>query len=186
MTPLPEQDTVAVRDGEASSERFGTRLNRAVGHVASRMASGALSTGDLAELRRISLDAPVTPTLWRLLYDLGEAEQSGPTAERRWATLFMGMAYCAGLHDYDMPLGRALAEAGWSEVRLTRLLEEQHERRLATRIRRMAQYLANKKQKANWADVARLLFFQSGEYADTVRLGIARAYYATLYRKENE
>lgn len=186
MNPLLEQEPTTENDGEATSEGFGKRLNKAVGSVAHRMQSGALSTGDLAELRRISPEAPVTPTLWRLLYELDEAEATGPTAERRWATLFMGMAYCAELHDYDVPLGRALAAAGWSEVRLTRLLEERHERRLATRIRRMAQYLANKKQKANWADVARLLFFRSGEYAENVRLNIARAYYATLYRQESE
>ena len=192
MNQPSEQVTADEPDAEAKidPESFGKRLNRAVGTVAKRMQSGALSTGDMAELRRISPSAPYTPTLWRVLHELGEQDaprwMSQMQWERRWAALFMGMAFGSGLHDYNVPLGRALAEAGWSEVRFTRLMEEKKGRGLATRVRRLAQYLASKKQRANWADVARMLFYQSGEAAENIRLGVARSYYRAVYAKGKE
>jgi CRISPR system Cascade subunit CasB len=111
------------------------------------------------------------------------------TRERRWATLLMGMAFCISphesLHDYGTPLGRALAEAGWSELRFVRLLRSTGEA-LEVEVRRVAQYLASTSQAANWHDVARLLFCQSGDVAEDIRLSISRSYYGALYAKEKQ
>jgi len=145
---------------------------------------GALGTGTLAELRRVSPQKPFTPSLWKLLLDLDEAEPWGglsqETYERRMATLAMGMAYCAGLHTYKTPLGQALAEAGWSELRFVRLMEARG-KTLEALIRRMAQYLASKSQPANWVDIGWLLLGQDWSTADETRLRIARSYYGTLH-----
>jgi CRISPR system Cascade subunit CasB len=162
----------------------------------------SLPNGDRAALRRIDLDTPVTPTLWKVLFDLKQDESKGMPQtkwEQRWATLLMGMAHCAGLHDYDVPLGQALAEAGWSEPRFVRLLEADDET-LPVLLRRMAQYLASKQQPANWDDVRKLLFYQpanwddvrkllfyqSGETAEGIRLSIARPYYRTLHAQDED
>lgn len=150
---------------------------------------GALSTGDMADLRRISPDQPFTPALWRILlmYDLDNPPGwiSRETWERRWATLLMGMAHCAGLHNYDISLGRALADAGWSELRFVQLMRATDET-LETYLRRVAQFLSGKNQEANWTDVARLLFYQSGDASEKIRLSISRDYYSRLYKKEQE
>jgi len=161
-----------------------------VGSIASMMKKeGALSTGEMADLRRISPDQPFTPALWRILLMLDLDNPPGwisrETWERRWATLFMGMAHCAGLHNFDIPLGRALAEAGWSDLRFVQLMRATDET-LETHLRRVAQFLAGKNQGANWTDVARLLFYQSGETSEKVRLSISRDYYSMLYKKEQE
>src|SRR5699024_6508557 len=103
--------------------------------------------------------------------------------ERRWATLLMGMAHCAGLHSYDTSFGKALAAAGWSELRFVQLMRGDEET-LETHLRRVAQFLSSKNQQADWSDVARLLFFQSGEAAEDVRLSISRDYYSELYQQE--
>jgi CRISPR system Cascade subunit CasB len=95
------------------------------------------------------------------------------------------MAHVPGLHDYDTPLGEALAMAGWSEVRFVRLMEADAET-LPVLLRRMAQYLASKEQRANWDDVRRLLFTTDPDRADDVRLNIARTYYRTLYAQAQE
>ena len=152
--------------------------------------TGSLPTGEQAALRRTSPDRPVTPALWKVLLALDQGEAPDwirqKKWEQRWAILLMGMAHCAGLHDYDMPLGQALAEAGWSEVRFVRLMEADEET-LPTLVRRMAQYLASKQQPANWDDVRRLLFSQGSDYAEDVRLRIARSYYRTLHAQaEND
>lgn len=159
-----------------------------VGKVSSMMQQeGSLSTGEMADLRRISPDQPFTPALWRLLLMLDLDESPGwirqEKWERRWATLFMGMAHCAGLYSYDTSLGEALAEAGWSELRFVQLMRANDET-LETHLRRVAQFLASKNQEANWTDVARLLFFQSGEAGEKVRLSISRDYYSKLYKLE--
>src|SRR5690625_6332594 len=65
-----------------------------VGSIAGIMKQqGALSSGEMAELRRISQDQPFTPALWRLLIMLNLTEPpswiSQNEWERRWATLFM-------------------------------------------------------------------------------------------------
>lgn len=177
-------------DASQDGENGTPSLSRSVGKIATLMQreGGGLSTGDLAELRRISPDAPFTPALWKLLLGL-KLDESPPWIsqsewERRWAVLSMGMAICAGLHDYNIPLGQALASAGWSELRFVRLLRAEGEK-LETHVRWIAQYLASKSQPANWDDVRKLLFSQSGDYAENTRLKIARSYYRTLYTMEN-
>lgn len=164
---------------------------QAVGRAAGMLhpEDGSLSNGDRAALRRIDLDQPVTPTLWKVLFALDQDEAPawiGETKwEQRWATLLMGMAHCAGLHDYDVPLGQALAEAGWAETRFVRLMEADDET-LPVLLRRMAQYLASKQQPANWDDVRRLLFYQSGDTSEDIRLSIARPYYSTLHAQDED
>lgn len=151
-----------------------------------RRGKPVLSTGALAELRRISPQKPFTPSLWKLLLDLDEAEPWGgldrDTYERRMATLAMGMAYCAGLHSKKPLLGHALAKAKWSELRFVRLMEARGET-LEKLIRRMAQFLASKSQSANWVDVGWLLIGQDWDSAEATRLRISRSYYGRLYEQ---
>ena len=161
-----------------------------VGTTASMMKQdGALSTGELADLRRISPDQPYTPALWRILMmqnlDNSPSWISQEQWERRWATLFMGMAHCVSLHNYSISVGEALAEAGWSELRFVQLMRAKDET-LETHLRRVAQFLASKNQEANWTDVAKLLFFQSGDAGERIRLSISRDYYSRIYSKEQE
>jgi CRISPR system Cascade subunit CasB len=169
-------------------------LSQQIAQTVGKMANiikteGRISTGDLAELRRISPDKPFTPALWKLLICIDAQQPVGglkeSTYERRMATLAMGMAFCARLHGYQMPLGRALANAGWSELRFVRLMEARGEK-LEVHIRRMAQYLASKSQAANWTDVAWLLLGQDWSTAEETRLRISRSYYGVLYTKEQE
>ena len=160
----------------------------------------SLSRGDVAELRRISLRAPVTPALWRILHHFGiheapyaSSEEQQDEYERKWAVLLMGMAHCAGshnpeavtgLHDPKIPFGQAMAEAGWSELRFVRLLEANPEQ-LGTQLRRVAQFLSSEQQRADW-EGAYWLLFGEGETAERTRLRMSRSYYGTLYREKNE
>lgn len=190
-----DPDTESSSDPEASNPDVGednsTSPSQAVGRAAGMLhpEEGSLPSGDRAALRRIDLDAPVTPTLWKVLFALDQDDApdwiSENRWERRWAALLMGMAHCAGLHDYDVPLGQALAEAGWSETRFVRLLEADDET-LMVLLRRVAQYLASKQQPANWDDMRGLLFYQSGDTAEDIRLSIARSYYRTLHAQDED
>lgn len=159
---------------------------------------GDLSTGDRAELRRISPDTPFTPTLWKLLLNYGVEDPPPwwkPSSDereeewgRRWATLVMGMAHCAGLHERGNPydrgeeFGKTLYETGWAEDRLVRLLETPTER-LHEPLRRLAQYLSSKGEAADWTAVARLLL-DTDEDAEKTRLAVARGFYRAQYEDE--
>lgn len=159
-----------------------------VGGIAGMMKKeGALSTSEMAELRRISQDHPFTPALWRLLIMLNLTVPpswiSQNQWERRWATLFMGMAHCAGLHNYNISVGEGLANAGWSELRFVQLMRAKDET-LEIQLRRVAHFLASKNQEANWTDVARLLFHQTGKPGESIRLSISRNYYSKIYKNE--
>ncbi|MBS3762085.1 MAG: type I-E CRISPR-associated protein Cse2/CasB [Planctomycetes bacterium] len=166
-------------------------LTQVVGKLAHAIDT-QLGTGQVAELRRVSPDEPYSPTLWKLLLSsVPKRFTSGAEQEKkeaRWGALLMGMAITAGLHDPHVPLGKALALAGWSELRFVRLMRDQEES-LVERVRRLAHYLNSKSQAANWTDVARLLLNQEGEWAERHRVDISRSYYSTLYQQkqsENE
>lgn len=169
-------------------ESFDDFLGSQVGTLNGLMGENpSLSTGDMADLRRVQPEEPYTPALWKLMEDLDLRGRPGwldqETRETRWAALMMGMAMNAGLHDYGVPLGEALAEAGWSELRFVRLMRAT-DTRLVQEVRRMAQYLGSKDQRADWTDVGRLLFSQEGDVADSYRRNIARPYYRRLYQEE--
>jgi len=174
---------------EDDAANFGQLLGSTVGTVARRMESEGLSTGDMAELRRVDPEEPYTPALWKLMIenDLSDTPRWLPEheRERRWAALFMGMAMTAGQHSFEMPLGRALAKAGWSELRFVRLMRQRDDK-LIQEIRRMAQFLGSKEQSADWTGVGHLLFSQQGDPAEHRRRSIARDYYRELYRQDAE
>lgn len=191
MTPDPN------RQHEDTESRWKKRRSW-IGKIANQMtpSDGAsfrpnqLSAGDLAELRRIRPSEPYTPTLWRILMNHDIDSDWGEGAwreerEKRWATIFMGMAHTIDQHDFDTSLGTALAEAGWSEVRFARLMEQRGDD-LAYEVRRLAKYLSSKSQDVNWADIAELVLDQDADWAESQRRRIARDYYRTLNRLESQ
>jgi len=161
----------------------------------------SLSSGERAELRRTDSDHPFTPTLWKVLFEVGYEEApswwwrfrpkgTGPEEwskewEQRWAVLLQAMTTCRDQHADNIRLGTALANAGWAEMRFVRLMETNGQE-LETHVRHMAQYLASTGEALDWTDVAKLLFFQEGETAQNIRVGISRAYYGRKQMLEQE
>ena len=89
------------------------------------------------------------------------------------------------VHNQSIPLGRALVQAGWSELRFVRLMQVRGDD-LVKDVRRLASFLASKSQTADWSDIAQLLFNQEGEWAERHRRRIARDYYKALYEREKD
>ena len=105
------------------------RLGDVVSHLArlldTRRNEGALSPGDLAELRRMKpTTGDLPPALWRLLTskDLTGVLVPKEDHERAFAVLIGTMAQPGVLGPNPLPIGRALAEANYSEQRFVRLL----------------------------------------------------------------
>ena len=190
MNP-PENETsqTQVNDADNASASTSRTTRRDIVNQIAGLMSKNLSSGELAELRRISPEEPFTPALWKILIScVPESWTSGADRdekERRWAALLMGMALSGGLHTPSKPFGEALAEAGWSELRFVRLMRAK-DKKLFGELRRVAGYLAAKSQEANWADMADLLLDQHGDFAEKHRRRLARYYYRKLYTLEQQ
>jgi len=157
-----------------------------IGRIAHAM-EHTLSTGELAQLRRASVESPYSPALWKLLVayvpDTWTAGRDRDEKERLWSAVLTGMAITSGLHSPGTPLGQALEQAGWSELRFVRLLQARGDA-LVGEVRRVARFLSSKTQIADWADMAQLVLNQREEWAEKHRRRIARSYYSSLHHHE--
>jgi CRISPR system Cascade subunit CasB len=149
-----------------------------------------LSPGDLAELRRMDPEDPGCPGFWKVvvsdLEPAGVLPAGGPLldqAERRWAAVLQAMAIAHGFHQPGARLGAALAEAGFSELRFTRLLRAR-DNGLHDGVRLAARFLAAKGQVADFRGIADLVLSEGRPYSEDVRRRIARDYYRTLQQSQ--
>lgn len=170
--PALEEDTLAARV---------RRIGAAIAHE--------LSPGDVAALRRLGPGDVAVPAFWKLAASclveaLPQGGEARDLAERRWAAIASGMAVTAGLHRAGRRAGAALAEAGYSELRLERLLRAQGDQ-LLVEVRGAARFLAAKAVELDWAELAALVLADPDEPSgDAVRRGLARAYFWQLHRNE--
>lgn len=158
-------------------------LNDAVNRAAALM-EHTLGNGELAELRRANPQEPYSPALWKVLAQLPEP-WSRQELERRWGIVLQGLAHCLPLHRPGMRLGRTLANVGYSELRLTRLLRADEEQLMAELVR-LAKYLHSKGEPLDWADAARLLLEVDAPWASKHRRAIARSYYGAQYHSDEK
>ncbi len=157
-------------------------LSSVVGSMAFQI-EHRFGAGDVANLRRAS--GAWSPAFWRLLFEcVPEKWRTTSSQESRWATVAAMLATCVGLHVPQSRAGQALAEAGWSELRLVRLLEARGDQ-LEPMIRQVAQYLASKQQRCNFTDIAALVIYQDDAKpaAEDARMAVARNYYRALLKK---
>lgn len=137
---------------------------------------GRLPKRDRAELRRPGH----CPALWKVLVRMDKAESDYHEPyewERRWRVLLRCIARTG---QGAKPLGKALAETGWSEGRLFRLLEASEEG-LYDQIRFAAAYLESKDARPDWTQFHDLLIYNN----ERARHAIARSYYSHQPDEEN-
>jgi CRISPR system Cascade subunit CasB len=148
----------------------------AVGEIAARIAHDSFGTGPLAELRRLDpkQGAPNAPALHRLLARYVPDDWLGGDAMHRWTLLVHLLALAApDQHRGGPSLGAALFAAGYSEGRLTRLLEARGAE-FDVVLPRMVRFLVAKGESLNPYELSRLVLRGGGE---AERLRIARDYY---------
>jgi CRISPR system Cascade subunit CasB len=149
-----------------------------------------LSGGERAELRRMTPEDPGCPAFWRIVAQdlepsglLPKGESARLESERSWAAVLSGMAVMQGLLQVGRRPGHALAEAGFSEQRLARLLRARREG-LEDMLRGVARFLASKGQAVDWAPLAQLILHQDEERGEVIRRAIARDYYGSLPKND--
>ena len=189
---MPDIAAVHTNIPVESNEPGLTSLAGVVGRVAHAI-DRILSPGDVAELRHLAPSDPFAPAFFKLMASIVDPDQKlsaeGRTRdiiEHRWASFFQAAATMRGMHNPARKLGNALASAGYTELRLVRLLRAR-DNTLFKEIRTCAHFLAAKAQTCDLTDLAHLLLVTNTEQAESIRRTVARAYYhlQTQEKKEN-
>jgi CRISPR system Cascade subunit CasB len=160
-------------------------LASVIGRLAQAM-DKTLSPGDLADLRRLTPQNPYAPAFWKLVVNdagleamLPVRDEARDEAERRWGAILQGLATLGRFHTFGVGLGRALAEAGFAELRFVRLLRA-HDEGLLDQARITARFLSAKGQPGDWTDMAWLILSDGRGHEEKVRRRLARDYYRHL------
>ena len=179
----------------AEHETYGRYDPRLAAAIANNMARhGVMTTGDIAELRRMNPERPAAASFWKIMMRHGVtnpdgAERDHPELERTWARIVrciamdtrVGETNTEGPHLGTRSLGGALADAGYSEERLKALLNSQGETTMKA-VEHAAHFLSGKQEKFNWNQAAALMMtrHRHAEQQDGDRVRIAREYYRAV------
>lgn len=175
--------------GEAANDRSadGDGLIRTIDRLAAVLASEHYPAGDRAALKRHSPGQAPPLAFYRLwLKHLGD-ELPHEDATSAWALLAWGLAFCGRqAHRKDRPFGRALAESGFAEARLERLLAGSDGAVGLSLAESSVRFLAAKGDAFDWALLAQLLLTRDDRARERLHRRIATDYYRHLPRNDKE
>jgi CRISPR system Cascade subunit CasB len=167
---------------EDEKETGSPDLLGSIGRIAGIITSDGFPSGDRAALKRLSPGKPPPLAFYRFAFR--HLPEGWEIQEKAWMTIVGGITLMfPHPHHPDRPVGRALAEAGFPESRLERLLDSDQDV-LKTLLLRAARFLSAKMETINWNDFARLLLTKDPNKLEATRLKIARDYYRNLKKKE--
>lgn len=157
-----------------------------VPEMAAVLKSENFPSGERAALKRMGMDGEAPLAFHRFVLRHVDPPLQADSLMKVWRTLICSLAIQRdGGFDPARPLGQSLAETGYSEKRLERLLSASGETlyRLALRA---ARQIAAKGVSADWRQMADLLFSRDPGGRETVNRRIARDYYRTLQLQKRE
>ena len=164
-------------------EAYTSTLASNIGHIAATLSAGHFPAGDLATLRRLGPNSPPSLTFYRFAFK--HLPDNWENNRDAWQILVAGIALmCPKPHRLERSAGQALAEAGYSEKRLERLLAAEGDT-LHTLLLRAVRFLAAKNETCNWVDFARLLLSVDSAKQEQARLATARNFYRYLPDKKD-
>ena len=156
-------------------------LEQQMGKIAGVIGSEGFPTGERAALRRMIPDHPLPLSFYRFAFSYLPTAWEYTINE--WVTLVAGIALMSpNAYSPRVGFGKALAEAGYSEYRLERLLAARYGIRL-TLFLRAVRFLAAKSKPFNWAEGARFLFTKSEDKLEMLNLRIAGDFYSKIERE---
>lgn len=169
------------------SKREASNLPSQIGRIAAAIAADHFPTGQRAALRRMSPGEPLPLAFLRFaLRVLPDGWDRTEASREDWSTIVAGIALMSpGAHQPNVRLGAVLAEAGFSEARLERLLASRGSvRRLL--LLRAARFLAAKNKAANWNEAARMLLTRDEDRLEELHLYIASHFYRAVDAQNKE
>jgi CRISPR system Cascade subunit CasB len=173
---------------ESTQEKMDSRPNEAksLGSLISwlsEVVQKRLSAGDVAELRRLAPGELSSAAFWRVCAQVLEPAGTLPASEpqrsiveSRWSVILQALALLGHLHRSGASLGSSLAEAGYSELRFTRLLRARADL-LPREVSGAVRFLASKGAAVDAAGIAGLVLSEDRSDEEDTRRQIARDYY---------
>ena len=158
---------------------------RNAARVAAGLTRTGVSPGDIARLKRMNPEYPTEKTFWHECIRLG-IDQAQEDLVKTWAGIFSMIANgtkvteegATGPHNGYIPMGKALATTGYSELRLKVLLNAD-ESSIPKILHRATSHLYSKGHQFNWNDAARLAMtrHRNQQERESDRIRMARDYY---------
>ncbi len=179
---MPQPETHGVAQEASEMPVQAARPNRVEALAGAIRALGkAERRGDLASLRRLDADAPDAPAFFRIVVKV--APDVTAAELRRYAQFLQILALKPDVLSSGS-FGAAMAEAEVSEGRVQKLLSARRPA-LSEQLRLIARRLANA-GKLPYRQIGDLILIddEDGEYAENIRLRIARDYWRALDRAE--
>lgn len=165
----------------------GADLAGRVGRIASLLAADHFPGGDRAALKRHAPGQAPPLAFYRLWLRHLQADLPSEATTGAWALVVWGLALNGRkAHRPDRPLGRCLAESGYSEARLERLLAAADDDTRLALTASVVRFIAAKGDSFDWSQLAQLLLARSEDARERVHRRIATDYYRHLPRTDKE
>lgn len=146
-----------------------------------RVRDSRLDTGSMAALRRGDARTVLAqPAFHRLTAGFDDHEFAGDGAER-WATVAQGIALTGVPDGQREAAGATLARLGFSESRFSRLLSARGST-FRNQVTLLARFARGRGTPLDWRDLGELVLLEerAEEWADALRLRLARDYYRAI------
>jgi CRISPR system Cascade subunit CasB len=171
-----------VQTAPAPDSTLGSRINLLAGVIG----SSRYPSGDRASLKRWAPGQPIPLAFYRLWLRHVSEDLPNEAQTEAWMTLAWGLAISGeASHDPKRPLGQALAESGFSEGRLERLLSAPDDVRIEL-FMSAVRFLAAKGERFDWSEAARFLLAVDAAKRESIHRRIAQAYYRQLSQQAKE
>lgn len=169
----------------AFSETAVDSLPTQLGKMAALLAGPHYPASDRAALKRHAPGQPPPLAFYRLWLRHLDRELPSDSQAPAWALLAWGLAWSGGSHQPARALGCALAQAGFSESRLERLLAAPEDVRQEL-FPSMVRFMAAKGEAFDWVQAARLLLTRDADRLEAIHRRIATDFYRQLQRQGKE
>lgn len=153
-------------------------LGGVVARIAGTISDDRFPTGDRASLRRMHPDQP--PPMKFCGFAVRHLPEGWEGRLKDWMTLVAGIALMApNAHRSKTGLGKALANAKFSELRLERLLAARGDLKRILLLG-TSRFLAAKGEPFNWKEGAQLLMTEDPQKREWINFRIARDFYSAI------
>lgn len=165
------------------AENLAGRINR----LASLIGAEHYPGGDRAALKRYAPGQPVPLAFYRLWLRHLATEPPQESTTQAWMLLAWGLA-CSGpaSHRRGRSLGQCLAECGYSEARLERLLAAPDDDMRIALAASLVRFVAAKGDAFDWVQLAQLVLTYDEDARERLHRRIATDYYRHLPRVDKE